>query len=93
MSAPSSDTKWKKRINGPFSIAATLCVVMFVSVGFGPSRESVERTTEQNKLAKVAVEDKDWRVRQATLEKLTDQALLAKVVQLGSDQAICLNLH
>ncbi len=38
---------------------------------------------EENKteLAKIAVEAKDWDVRRAAVERLTDQALLAKIAQ------------
>jgi hypothetical protein len=85
MSAPSSDKQWKKRINGPFSIAATLCVVLFVLVGCGPSEENVERTTDQIKLEKIAAEDKDVMVRIAALRKVTDQAFLEKIAVEDKD--------
>ncbi len=65
-------------MNGTYPLASTLCFMLLVMLGWGPSVEPVERTT-QTELAKIAVEAKDWDVRRAAVERLTDQALLAKI--------------
>jgi uncharacterized membrane protein (DUF106 family) len=53
--------------------------------GCEPSMTTVERTTDQNELAKIAEDAKDWHVRIAAVEKLTDQALLEKVAEEHKD--------
>jgi hypothetical protein len=79
MNKQSLDTKLKKRIQRSFYFAVTLSVLLFILTGCAPTVKSVERTSDQNRLAKIAVEAKDGYVREAAVNKLTDQALLAKI--------------
>ena len=71
----------RKRINK--SIIAPLFVSLFlILVGCATS---VENTTDQALLGKIALQDKDLYVRRAAVEKLTDQALLGKIALQDKD--------
>jgi transcription initiation factor IIF auxiliary subunit len=59
-----------------------------VLIGCTPSVETVKNTTNQTKLAKIALEAEDAEVRSAAVGKLTDQAFLAKIVLEGKDEDI-----
>ena len=85
MSKRNSDGNRNKGIDRLRPTAPVWCVVLFVLVGCGPSEQTVERTTDQTKLAKIALEDKDAEVRRAAVAKLTDQALLAKIAVEAKD--------
>jgi hypothetical protein len=54
-------------------IVTILCVIFFVLVGCGPSLETVEHTSDQALLAKIALETKDADVRRAVVDKLIRQ--------------------
>jgi hypothetical protein len=49
---------------------------------------AVEKMTDQKKLAMVAKEAKNWKVRKAAVEKLTDQNMLADVAKTDSDSGV-----
>ena len=68
--------KWASHV-----IAAALCAVQVVLIGCAPSLETVERTTDQATLAKIAVEADDSGVRFAAVEKLADQTLAKIAVE------------
>jgi hypothetical protein len=70
-------------------VLATLCFMLFILVSCKPSVNTVQQTTDQTKLAKIAVEAKDTDVRKAALNKLTDQALLAKIAVEDEDADVC----
>ena len=64
-------------------IAGAVCVLL---VGCGPDTvESVEGTSDQTTLARIAVANRKARVRCAAAAKLTDQALLAKIALEDND--------
>ncbi len=70
--------------------AVALCIALFVPVGCGgfASLESVERTRDQTKLAKIAVEAWEPHVREAAVEKLNDQNSLAKIAVEDDDSDV-----
>lgn len=82
ISAHNSDSRKKNFINGAYVISGTLSLLI-VLVGCGPSVETVERTTDQAKLANIAVNTVNCTICGAAIEKLTDQALLAKFATKG----------
>ncbi len=47
-------------------------------------QKAVLRLTDQASLARIAVEDDNWRVREAARDRLTDQAMLASVAMLAT---------
>lgn len=67
------------------SIAAIVCVTALAMAGCRPSLGTVERTTDQARLAEFAVTEKDYRVAQAAARKITDPALLGKVALEAKD--------
>jgi len=68
-------------------IAATLCVLMLGCAGCRPTTQTVDRTTDQAKLARIALEStiSEWRVSQAAARKLTDQSLLGTIALTAKD--------
>ena len=70
MRSQSSDPSRKKHLTWGHSIAANLCIVAFALAGCSSSLNTVIRTMDQNKLARIAVEDKGVAVRLAAWEKL-----------------------
>ena len=62
------------------AVVASLCLVLFGLAGCESDFKTVEKTTDQAKLSKMAVEAKDWGVREAAVRKLTDQGVLERVV-------------
>ena len=79
MTKQDSDIRRKKRVESRHPNVGVLLVMLLVVIGCGPSVETVERTTDQSELAKIALEAKDKRVRLFAAAKLTDQTLLAKL--------------
>ena len=77
------------------AVVAGLCLAFQMLIGFGPliriitepDSKTVEKTSDQAKLAKIALEAGDGSVREKAVEKINDQALLAKFA-LGSDFAV-----
>lgn len=68
-------------------IAAILCVLMLGCAGCRPTTQTVHRTSDQAKLAKIALESPlgEWRVSQAAARKLTDQSLLGTIALTAKD--------
>jgi hypothetical protein len=62
------------------AIVASLCLVLLSLAGCEPEVKTVEKTSDQAKLSRIAVEAKDWGVREAAVRKLTDQGVMERVV-------------
>ena len=60
-------------------VVTSLCLLLFGMTGCEPDVKTVEKTSDQAKLSKIAVEAKDWGVREAAVRKLTDQGVLESV--------------
>ena len=84
----------KLRINGTCLIAIVLSITAVTLRGCSDSSDrrvkhatarSVERTTDQEILARIAVEALDSNARHAAVNKLTDQTVLAKIAVDGFD--------
>lgn len=64
-----------------------VCFLLVSFAGCEPDLKTVEKTTDQAKLAKIAMNAEYPGVREAAVEKLADQSLLAKVVWENSDES------
>lgn len=61
------------------NIVLVLCVIQLLITGCGPNLETVKYTTDQSKLAKIAMEARSDDVRRAATEKIVDKALLTEM--------------
>lgn len=66
-----------------------ICILLCPLIGCEPSVESVNRTTDQSKLAEIASEAHHYDIRQAALTKLTNQLFLAKIATTASNSDAC----
>jgi hypothetical protein len=63
-------------------------VAKCAAIGLGACKEldaAIQKLPDQGPLAKVAIEAKDWQLRQVAAARLTDQALLAKIAVESED--------
>ena len=74
-------TATRARMYWALAVGAILCVLLFVLLWCrrDPTVETVELTTDQTKLARIALEAEGWRVRRTAVRKLTDQAPLVRI--------------
>ncbi|HOV33417.1 MAG TPA: hypothetical protein PLX23_08650, partial [Candidatus Hydrogenedens sp.] len=64
-----------KRVSLVWSSTAILCLILCSLTGCGPSLKTVQRTSDQDKLSRIAIEAKDSNVRRAAVDRISDQSL------------------
>ncbi len=88
MNVGCSDGNNKRRLARSHIITTSFFALLAMLVGCGQSVETVERTSDQTKLAAIALTAKDSHVRRAAVARLADQDALAKVAIRDTDSRV-----
>lgn len=71
--------KVKRKLYRNYLYLIIICFVPLFSIGCEPNQRTVEKTTNQEELAKIALTSKNHKVKVAAVEKINDQNLLKEV--------------
>ena len=81
-------SKMKHALTLLLALSASITIICLSGCDTDYDQDAVERMTDQDLLAKIAMEDEKAGVRQAAVAKLTDQDLLAKIAMEAKDRIV-----